>query len=133
MKTISFFSAISGLLLLAVSVSYATITADPQLYPLQKKKSAIFQLPQGEEKKVLVKIKDDMENTLMEVEVDAEAYDRKLFNFYRLKDGNYFMDIFHNGIVTRKELSVRWDGIKVVNVTKMDSEPISNSFFHYWF
>ncbi|MEK6481426.1 hypothetical protein WJR50_28040 [Catalinimonas sp. 4WD22] len=133
MKTISFFFAISGLLLLASSFSYATTTVDPQLYPLHKKKSAIFEVPQVEEDKVLIKFKNEKENTLMEVEVEAGEQERKLFNFSRLQQGTYYMDIFHNGIITRKELQVRWDGVDVVSVFKMDREPTPNSYWHWWF
>lgn len=132
MKTISFFSALSGLFLLATSVSYAT-TVDPQLHPLKMKKSAVLQTPQDEDSKVLVKIKDDRESTLVEVEVDATVQDRKLFNFSNLRDGIYYMDIFHNGEITRKVLDVRWDGVEVIDIRKMNREPFYDAFFNLWY
>lgn len=132
MKTIPFFAALSSLLLLTVSVSYATIV-DPILSPVNNQKSAVFQLPQAEESKVLVKIKNSRENTLMEVEVDAHIQDRKLFNFDRLRDGIYYMDIFHNGEITRKELQVRWDGVEVIGIRKMSREPFYDAFFNLWY
>ncbi len=110
----------------------AETTVDPQLFTLDKKKSAIFQLPQGEESKVLVKIKNDMEGTLMEMEVDANVYKRKLFNFSNLRDGIYYMDIFHDGEITRKTLEIRWDGVEVVGIRKMSREPFYDAFFNLW-
>ncbi|MEM8967388.1 MAG: hypothetical protein AAGE93_13280 [Bacteroidota bacterium] len=132
MKTISFFSILLGLLMLTSVRIQAETTVDPQLFTLDKKKSAIFQLPQGEESKVLVKIKNDMEGTLMEMEVDANVYKRKLFNFSNLRDGIYYMDIFHDGEITRKTLEIRWDGVEVVGIRKMSREPFYDAFFNLW-
>ena len=71
MKTTSFLSVLSGLLLVTTIDGYASTTVDPQILILNNKMSVIFQPLQGEESKVLVKFQDDTESTLLEMNVDA--------------------------------------------------------------
>ena len=132
MKTIFSLSALLGMLILAVPSTHATSVVDPLLSPLNGEKSAVLQLPQGEGKTVLIKFKNYTEDILMEVEVDAEAHPRKSLDLSRLDPGTYFMDIFHDGEITRKELSVHWDEVKVTSVTKMEKEPAAHPSWYWW-
>ncbi|MEM8967387.1 MAG: hypothetical protein AAGE93_13275 [Bacteroidota bacterium] len=126
MKTISFLSVLSGLLLVTTMDGYASTTVDPQILILNNKMSVIFQPLQGEESKVLVKFKDDTESTLLEMKVDANKRQRQAINFSQPQPGIYYIDIFHNRTITRKELVVRWNSVEVVRITKT-----SNETFHF--
>jgi len=133
MKTISFLSILLSTLMVTSVSGHAETTVDPILSPVDNKKSAVFQAPQGEESKIVVKIKNSRENTLMEVEMDSNVQPRKLFNFANLRDGIYYMDIFHNGEITRKALAVRWDGVEVTGIKKLSREPFYDAFFNLWY
>jgi len=119
MKKIAALSLFSTLCVFATIYGYASTTVDPQIVTLNNKMSIIFQLPQNQEGNVLVKFKDNTETTLKEVKVDANVHHRIAINLPLLEPGIYYLEILHNGLVTRKELFIRWDGIEVVRVEKM--------------
>ena len=119
-------SVLSGLLLVTTMDGYASTTVDPQILILNNKMSVIFQPMQYAESKEQEKFKDDTERTLLEIKVDANTRQRQAINFSQPQPGIYYIDIFHNRTITRKELVVRWNSVEVVRIIKT-----SNETFHF--
>lgn len=131
MKAInSLFLLSTGLLTVIIS-SHASVTTEPQLYPQPNQKTAILQVPLDKKDDVMVKVKSIHQNIIMEIAVDDDSDQYKTLDFSSLKEGTYYLDIYHDGVVTRKELDVRWDGIEVTRVEKMKRDPFHQYFFNY--
>lgn len=124
MKTIRCALVLLALLLITTLSGCANTEVDPQLVMLNNKMSLVFQLPQGAESKVLVTLKDDTDTTLKEVRADAKIHHRKAINLNLplLEPGTYYLEALHDGMITRKELLLRWDGVEVVSIEKLRSE-----------
>lgn len=122
MRTITYAVVLSATLLVTTITGYAKTEVDPQLVTLNNKMSLVFQLPPQGDGKVLVKLMDDTETTLNEVAVNASVQLRKAIHLPLLEPGIYYLETIHEGLITRKELLIRWDSIEVTKVTKMKSE-----------
>lgn len=78
-----------------------------------------------------MKVKNPQEVTLLEIAMDTDTDQYKTLDLSSLREGTYYLDIYHDGVITHKEIQVDWDGIKVTRVEKMKRDLFHQYFFNY--
>ena len=85
-----------------------------------------------ENQKILVKIKDEMNRTISHSHLNHNSLESTIFKFNTLKDGTYYMDVFHGNTITRKTLNISHDRMEVESVDELQNEVNPYSHWGVW-